>query len=157
MCKAAPGARCSGHTEKQLNSKKASRTKIQEKLDTATLNANKAAASGREATFRKFNNEAKKLQTRLTVLDKEIGHLQRDYDGTPKGQAALRAVMSDPNSSPEEYNDAHARLSKGAALRSLRNNLLEIQTTGRKAMVRKAMLGLDDGEFGEERVAFQAA
>lgn len=157
MCKAAPGARCSGHTEKQLNSKKASRTKIQEKLNTATLNANQAASSGREATFRKFNNEAKKLQSRISVLDVEINHLQRDYDGTPKGQTELRGIMTDPNSTTEAYNDAHARLSKGSALRSLRNNLLEIQTTGRKSMVRKAMLGLDDGEFGEERVVGKAA
>lgn len=157
MCKAAPGARCSGHTEKQLNSKKASRTKIQEKLDIATLNANKAAASGREASFRKYNNEAKRLQNRLVSLDVEIGHLQRDYDGTPKGQNELRALMADPKSSPEDYNDAHARLNKGSALRSLRNNLLDIQTKGRKTMVRKAIFGLDDGEFGEERVAAKAA
>lgn len=156
MCKAAPGARCSGHTEKQLTSKKASRVKVQEKLDSATLNANKAASANRDASFRKYNNEAKRLQGRITVLDVEIAHLQRDYDGTPKGQSELRSLMNSPETSSEDYNDANARIAKGSALRSLRNNLLDIQVSGRKSSVRKAILGLDDGEFGEERTVAAA-
>lgn len=157
MCNVAPGARCSGHTQKQLATKRAARARVQENLNTAVANANAAAASGRDASFRKYNKQANGYQARLEVLDNEIRHLQRDYDGTPKGRAELQAILDNPATSPADYNDAAARLNKGGALRALRTNLLEINQTARTRVVRRAIFGLDGGEFGEERVAGAAA
>lgn len=153
MCKKAPGARCSGHTLKQLETKKIARDKVSAKLNESVLSANAAAKAGREASFRKFNTAANTYQARLDTLDMEIRHLQRDYDGTPKGQAELQAILANPETTTKEYNETVARINKGAALRSLRNNLLEINDNARTPQIRQALFGLDDGEFGEERVA----
>jgi len=152
MCNVAPGARCSGHTQTQLENKRGARQKVQDKLDAAVTAAAKAGAAGRDASFRKFNNAAKMYQSRLDVLDVEIKHVQRDYDGTPKGKEELQAILENPETSPADYNDAIGRLNKGGALRSLRTNLLSInQAPGRRKLVRQALLGLDGGEFSEER------
>lgn len=152
MCKVAPGARCSGHTQTQLANKKSARQKVQDKLDIAVSNANKAAAAGRDASFGKFNKAANGYSARLETLDVEIRHIQRDYDGTPKGKEALQALLEDAQTPSDLYNEAVARINKGGALRSLRNNLLDIHTSDRAAMIRQAVFGLDDGEFSEERV-----
>lgn len=153
MCKKAPGARCSGHTYTQLQTKTAAKEKVEAKLADAIKAANSAAKAGKEATFRKFNQQVNAYEARVAVLEQELTHLQRDYDGTPKGQQELQAILDNPSTTPKEYNDAVSRMNKGTALRSLRNNLLDINENGRGSIVRTAIFGLDGGSFSEERTA----
>jgi hypothetical protein len=152
MCQKSPGARCSGHTFKQLETKKAAHNRVAVKLAETNKAATAAAKTGKENLFRKLNTAATEYENRLNELEIEISHIQRDYDGTPKGQAELQAILDNPNTTPEEYNAAVSRMNKGAALRSLRNNLLQIAEEKRTSQVRQSIFGLDGGSFSKEYV-----
>lgn len=131
MCYKSPQPRCSGHTGARLVSLDVRIGKIES--DMKEVNAKIAKlVNSKEGSHADLQRKRKKIE-RLTrenddnyeALVKAIDEkkvTQRDYDGTPKGQKELKAIIEDEKSTATEVKSCRNRLIQGKVMRSWRMN-----------------------------------
>lgn len=131
MCYKWPEPRCSGHTGTRLVSlnvrlaeaeteMKKGRQEIARILDEKEGSPSQLAR--KQKRIEKLNIANTKNYEKYVAVLADIRATQRDYDGTPKGQKELKAVIADPKSAPATVKDANRRLRQGALMRSWRMN-----------------------------------
>lgn len=131
MCYKSPEPRCSGHTGTRLVSLNARRAGIQADMNKVSqeiariLDEKEGSPSllaRKQKRIEKLTAANAKNYEKLIAVIADIRETQRDYDGTPKGQKELKAIIADPKSSPATVKHADRRLRQGAVMRSWRMN-----------------------------------
>lgn len=137
MCQAAPGPRCYNDSNRKLSQLENRGKKL--KKDIETIDAAIKTASGSEGVklsqIRKLTEQKKALASRLTSIETEYRHTQRDVDGTLTGRRVLQEQINKTND-PNKVEALEVRLRAGAALRFARETALEWSTSGRPAPIR---------------------
>lgn len=160
MCYKHPGPRCSSHAQKRLERLEEKNVDTRSELRVAydsykeaveayrTNPEDKAAAN----KARKLHRETRALKDKVATLGDSIRLAQRDFDGTRKGQKALKeqlASFDKENGEWEEYATLTNRLSSGKMLYTWRKNQLQLQqdeeATGKTLKERRGkFLSLND-------------
>ena len=151
MCIESPGARCAGHTGAQLMKKKSKFYSKSDLLAVAESNLIIAKKDKNSRSEKKFGNEVKRAKSSVSKLQKEINHLQREYDGTPRGRKELQTKMDTCDSS--ETPILNDRMIKGKMQRVWRDRALKNKRQRTNRSIRATIIGLSEGRFSDERVA----
>lgn len=131
MCYKSPEPRCSGHTGTRLVSLNGRRDDVLKDMK-KTSQQIAMILDEKEGSPSQLARKQKKIEKltarneanyeKLVAIDADIRETQRDYDGTPRGQKELQAVIDDPKSTPAAIKDANRRKRQGAVIRSWRMN-----------------------------------
>lgn len=131
MCYKWPEPRCSGHTGTRLVKLHDQRAKLENDMKTCSQEIAKivdekegspSQLARKQKRIEKLTSQNNKTYEKLVELNKDIRDTQRDYDGTPKGQKELKAIIANPKTTPAESKAAYKRLRQGALIRSWRMN-----------------------------------
>jgi hypothetical protein len=131
MCYKSPEPRCSGHTGTRLISLNGRRAEVETQMKKVSqeiariLDEKEGSPSHlarKQKRIEKLTVANTKNYEKLVAIDADIRATQRDYDGTPKGQKELTAVIEDPTSTTVTVKDAKRRIRQGAVMRSWRMN-----------------------------------
>lgn len=131
MCYKSPQPRCSGHTGSRLvsldaridSTKKAMKdvnAKIAKLVD--SKEGSHADLQRKSKQIERLTRENSKNYENLVKATEERKVVQRDYDGTPKGQKELQAIIDDEKSSKNLIKECSKRLVQGKVMRSWRMN-----------------------------------
>lgn len=131
MCYKWPEPRCSGHTGSRLVSLNARLAEVETEMKKCRQEIARIVDE-KEGTPSQLARKQKRIEKLTTANNRnyekylaitaDIRTTQRDYDGTPKGQKELKAVINDTKSSEKQVKDANRRLRQGALMRSWRMN-----------------------------------
>lgn len=131
MCYPSPQPRCSGHTGAKIVSLNEKMSKVE--LEMSKCNAEISRTldekeGGPKAIARKQKRLERLTETnnrnyqRYVKYQEELKLTQHDYDGTPRGQKELKAIIDNPKTTPEERKNANRRMKTGAGIRAWRMN-----------------------------------
>ena len=131
MCYKSPEPRCSGHTGTRLVSLNVRRAEVETEMKKVSheiarivdeKEGSPSQLARKQKRIEKLTIANTKNYEKLVTVLADIRATQRDYDGTPKGQKELQAVIADPKSTPVVVKDANRRVRQGALMRSWRMN-----------------------------------
>lgn len=152
MCNALPRPRCAGHLKPQLDSKTVKLQKKRDELAVAESNLIVAKKEKNSRSVKRFSNEVSLRKSETAKVEKQLEHLQREYDGTATGARELEDALEtcDPSQRPV----LHDRLVKGKAAHAYRNRMYDNKQKNRgRKQIRSAIIGLGDGQWSDEKLA----
>lgn len=135
MCQAAPGPRCYNDSSRKLSQLKNRVIKLKDENTKLELAISSAQAANNSSEVKKLTDRKSMLTSKVTGLETEIRHVQRDVDGTLTGRRHLQDELETARD-PKAIREIEIRLRAGAALRHARETALDWASSNRPAPIR---------------------